>query len=650
MSFSIKNSPMPMLQGHAFAVSNLQVQPMLNPLTTLIQNLPSVRIGQPLPQLSMPAFRGLQHFAPMPRPNMSLGFAGFQQQFQSNLAHTGLWSGIAPQFGGAFGAQGMLGALNGLAGMMWSSLSHAHMNRAQMGMGLNGMGMMHQMPQRPVTQNNPTFQNFSSQYDALMKGGDYSKIGEFGKKNLFMEWTGAGWKDDHKTTQTFLQKMKDAKVDIKPTALGKTPPKSGAGKLNFTATEAQSIQQALLTGGDAAARKQVLNILSKKSGEPIFDDPQALDREFSSRKYGYEAKTKYDHLSKEQLAKPDILTSNTRALNKLFGTKVPAAVSEYKNREKTKDGKPIDKVGHGNKRGLSTFVLTQLADSIVQGMKRSVGKTQVAGSFVQGHFQGAMPGWIMGGAQMMGGMYGLEIPAPAQAFSVDASSYLDGIKTVAQLSTPLIFDLEGTGFKVKDSKLVPFDIDNDGEEELISDLKDHALLIFDSQTHDEDGQGQFTGRDVFGGHTDLSAYGVEHADGDVFEDGFVAFHTLLAHFSLIDAKKRYIDTSDLQLLEEKVGLRLRVGGLIEGVNYRFEELGITRINIGDASQTERLESCQQDMWLNRIMRQPGSTFIIQGKEREYADLWFNIQAREKKEGKETQKDTLHVRFSAPQRI
>ena len=40
-----------------------------------------------------------------------------------------------------------------------------------------------------------------------------------------------------------------------------------------------------------------------------------------------------------------------------------------------------------------------------------------------------------------------------------------------------------------------------------------------------------------------------------------------------------------------------------------------------------IEEAKEDRWGNRLMEQEGATFLVDGTERPYADIWFNIQAR-----------------------
>lgn len=216
-----------------------------------------------------------------------------------------------------------------------------------------------------------------------------------------------------------------------------------------------------------------------------------------------------------------------------------------------------------------------------------------------------------------------------QALSVDLSEFRSAADKVGELYSPLIFDLEGRGLKLKNKGLIEVDLDGDGKTEMVSDLDSHVgLLVFDSKYAPEEGEAYAAGRDMFGNGTDLSAYGIRgNQDDGTFANGFDALRALCEHFELVRGDKQHLDASDLKVLEEEVGLRMRVGGLVDGKDRRFEEIEITRINLGDPSGIQPIEEAEEDRWGNKLMRQAGATFIVGGETREYVDIWFNIQAR-----------------------
>ena len=73
---------------------------------------------------------------------------------------------------------------------------------------------------------------------------------------------------------------------------------------------------------------------------------------------------------------------------------------------------------------------------------------------------------------------------------------------------------------------------------------------------------------------------------------------------------------------------MRLDG-VGGADKRFADLRITRINLGDAKKTQSIRDAASDAFGNKLMKQAGATFVVAGKTRAYADLWFNIQARVK---------------------
>ncbi len=218
---------------------------------------------------------------------------------------------------------------------------------------------------------------------------------------------------------------------------------------------------------------------------------------------------------------------------------------------------------------------------------------------------------------------GFQAEGAGVTFGGDGDSALDDPPDSV---SPLIFDLEGTGLELKNPEMIEVDIDNDGKPELITDIDaELGLLVFDSK---EDGLDEITGADMFGDNTDLSHYGITAPTPDGrFRDGFQALRALCEHYGLVNENKQYLDENDLAFLEEEVGLRMRVGGIVDGEDRRFREVGITRINLGNPEQTQHLEDIPEDKWGNKLMFQDGSTFIVYGDEREYADIWFKIQAR-----------------------
>ncbi|MFZ9887465.1 MAG: hypothetical protein ACO3JL_08170, partial [Myxococcota bacterium] len=70
----------------------------------------------------------------------------------------------------------------------------------------------------------------------------------------------------------------------------------------------------------------------------------------------------------------------------------------------------------------------------------------------------------------------------------------------------------------------------------------------------------------------------------------------------------------------------RIEGLF-GDDRTFAEVGITRVNLGDKARIEHIDEAKTDRFGNRLMRQAGATFVVDGLVREYADIWFAVWAR-----------------------
>ena len=211
---------------------------------------------------------------------------------------------------------------------------------------------------------------------------------------------------------------------------------------------------------------------------------------------------------------------------------------------------------------------------------------------------------------------------------VDLDDYLDPAKDIKELNSPLVFDLQGTGLKLKKGELIEIDIDGDGKREVITDLdKGIGLLVFDSKCKIRGDSA--AGRDYFGDKTDMSAYGIVSRSLDkTWANGFDALRALAEHFELVRKDKQHLDATDLAFLEREVGLRMRLDG-VKGSDRTFADVGITRINLGDAKKIQSLRDAKSDAFGNKVMTQAGATFVVRGKTREYADLWFNVQARAK---------------------
>ena len=177
-------------------------------------------------------------------------------------------------------------------------------------------------------------------------------------------------------------------------------------------------------------------------------------------------------------------------------------------------------------------------------------------------------------------------------------------------SSPLSFDLEGDGVKTSD-ELIRYDIDGDGDLDTINDSAD-AVLVFDA---DGDGISGEDGSECFGDNTDLDGDGV--ADG--YKDGFEALKALANKEGLVDGvNDNTLDVDDLKILEEKYGLQIKTDGYNSEASSLFDA-GITEINLATTDETTLHKN--YDGKQNDLMTQEGATFVVNGEEREYADIW-----------------------------
>jgi hypothetical protein len=174
--------------------------------------------------------------------------------------------------------------------------------------------------------------------------------------------------------------------------------------------------------------------------------------------------------------------------------------------------------------------------------------------------------------------------------------------------SPLTFDLNGDGVKTSD-KMIQYDIDGDGTVDNINDVADGVLSI----------RGGASGHDVFGNNTDLDGDG--KADG--FKDGFEALKALSLQEGLIDGKKDMVlDASDLVLLQKKYQLAMKTAGY-NSKNENLADLGISEINLGKTNATQTAQNF--DGQGNDLMTQEGSTFKLNGKTQDYADVWHQLK-------------------------
>lgn len=175
--------------------------------------------------------------------------------------------------------------------------------------------------------------------------------------------------------------------------------------------------------------------------------------------------------------------------------------------------------------------------------------------------------------------------------------------------SPLAFDLNGGGFQTSNDT-IKYDIDGDGQLDNINNVFE-GILAFDK---DGDGVAGEDGSELFGNNTDLNNDGI--ADG--FKDGFEALKAIAYKENLFDgADDLMLDSNDLNILSEKYGLTMKLG--YNGEAKSFESLGITQINLAKTNETKLEDNF--DGKNNQLMTQAGATFVQDGQEKDYADIW-----------------------------
>lgn len=380
---------------------------------------------------------------------------------------------------------------------------------------------------------------------------------------------------DVKTINSAIGMTKNAAATLRPTRPGE---KAKPGQMQLSAAQVASIQAA---PNQAAAEALVTKYMGQAAGEKL--GPINMNDKKGIRN-----------------------THNRHAMNKLLGTKVKSG------REKNSG---------------SSMVMNSMAASIAKGIRSgSFGTTNVDSSFAVQQFGD-------GGCHAMGfqasGYSHTSVDNAAGPLTVDLSQYRGAANKVGELYSPLIFDLEGQGLKIMNGGLIEVDLDGDGNTETITDLDAHqGLLVFDSKLETEDGEEHALGADLFGNGTDMTSYGIRGPEDDgTFANGFDALRAMAEHFELVHGDKQHLDAADLELLENEAGLRMRVGGVENGEDQTFTEVGISQINLGDADAIQSIEEAEEDAYGNRLMRQDGATFVVNDTERDYVDIWFNIVAR-----------------------
>ncbi len=171
-------------------------------------------------------------------------------------------------------------------------------------------------------------------------------------------------------------------------------------------------------------------------------------------------------------------------------------------------------------------------------------------------------------------------------------------------ASPLTFDLNGDGIKTS-NKTTSYDINGDGKQETVNDANDGVLSI----------NGGKSGKDLFGDNTDLG-------DGKTYSNGFEALKALASKESLINgADDMKLDEKDIKTLEDKYQFGMKTGGY-NSEAQSLSKLGISEINLGNG----KIETTDNfDGKGNKLMKESGATFKVNGEEKEYADVWNLIK-------------------------
>lgn len=547
-------------------------------------------------------------------PNQGSVQNGFAQMMGGGLG--GLNQGWNAMGNMLSGAMGMGGGLSGMMGQMMNSMK-------MIGGMLNLVGGLMKMaqdlknaanpattgqpgqPQMPSIQNMPGAQPGNKANFPGQAGSDFlSKLPA--DANGVARQLNVSGSSDVKHINNAVGKLKTAKPTLTPAQEGQKP---GKAQLQLSQADVDAIRSA---PNDKAAKELVMKAIAKQTGVNVKDinmnDKNAIRG-----------------------------GANREALNKLLGTNVRSGVEKNSGSSLALDSiaESVAKSVRGGDFG-STQVQTPGQMVMAGGVWGGAAAGGFGGGFgsvgEEGGFAGGFGGGFAGawGGAALGAFFvpgqTQNIPNPSSGLNVDLAAFTGAAEDVAKLASPLIFDLAGTGLDLKGGGMIEVDIDGDGKMELITDIDaEHGLLIFDSSGA---GLGVITGADMFGDNTDLSKYGIKAPtqDGN-FKDGFQALRALCEHFNLVNDSKQYLDQGDLAFLESKVGLRMRVGGVVSGDDRQFAALGVTEINLGNPAQTQHIEDAKSDRWGNKLMLQDGATFTVFSEVRKYADIWFKIQAR-----------------------
>jgi len=182
-----------------------------------------------------------------------------------------------------------------------------------------------------------------------------------------------------------------------------------------------------------------------------------------------------------------------------------------------------------------------------------------------------------------------------------------------------VFDLGGKGVGFDSAHQTTANLNGKGGERINDLAAGTGLLTFAG----DPSKGVLA--NSFGDKTDLSKFGIkgDRPDG-TFSNGFSALRALGQHFGLIGPGDQTLSASDLKVLEQKAGVKMRVGG-VNGQDKSLADIGVSQINLGDPNAIESKAQATRDANGNLLQHQAGASFVMNGQTRGYADAWFKDQ-------------------------
>ncbi|MBI5209175.1 MAG: hypothetical protein HY927_04290 [Elusimicrobia bacterium] len=189
-------------------------------------------------------------------------------------------------------------------------------------------------------------------------------------------------------------------------------------------------------------------------------------------------------------------------------------------------------------------------------------------------------------------------------------------------SSPLVFDLKGSGVRSSD-RVVRYDLSGDGRLEEVHDIaSDAGVLVFDGNG---DGLAGATGRELFGDVTDLDGDGKP----DGYADGFEALAALAAKARRQGvlpsgaAQPDRLSREDLADLGRVYGLGMRIGGLFNKT-VLLAQAGVREIVLSGSPSRLTKDFDGQG---NDVVKREGAFFVRQdGSKGAYEDVFFTSDA------------------------